>query len=104
MKICITSDIYLTMMEQINFLENPRPAVSGNVLVDDLDGVLHVGVDVDAGLDRGVGPLAQHLPGQPVQLLECVRGQGRGARRPLLLPSGLLCGLPLRLYRSISTV
>ena len=95
--------IHLTMMEQVNLLEDPGPAVCGH-LVDDLDGVLHVGVDVDAGLDRGVGPLAQHLPGQPVQLLECVRGQGRGARRPLLLPSGLLCGLPLRLYRSISTV
>ena len=92
------------MMEQVDFLENSRPAVSGDILVDDLDGILHVGVHVDAGLDGGVGPLAQHLPRQPVQLLECVGGQGRGAGRPLLLPSRLLGGLPLGLNRSVSTV
>ena len=73
------------MMEQINFFEDPRPAVSGNILVDDLDGVLGVGVDVDAGLDRGVGALAQHLPGQPVQLRERVGGQRGRARRLLFL-------------------
>ena len=73
------------MMEQVDFLENSRPAVSGDILVDDLDGILHVSVHVDAGLDGGVGPLAQHLPGQPVQLLECVGGQRRGAGGLLLL-------------------
>ena len=91
------------MMEQVNLLENPSSAVRGD-LVDDLDGILHVSVHVDAGLDGGVGPLAQHLPGQPVQLLECVGSQGRGAGRPLLLPSRLLGGLPLGLNRSVSTV
>ena len=50
------------MMEQVDFLENSRPAVSGDILVDDLDGVLHVGVDVDAGLDRRVRTLPQDLP------------------------------------------
>ena len=48
------------MMEQINLPEDPGPAVCGHLL-DDLDCVLHLGVDVDAGLDTGVGPLAQHL-------------------------------------------
>ena len=41
---------YLTMMEEINLLEDPGPAVGGD-FVNDLDGVLHVRVDVDAGLD-----------------------------------------------------
>ena len=57
------------MVEQVNLLEDPAPAVGGHGLVDDLDGVLHLGVDVDAGLHRGVGTLAQHLARQPVQLL-----------------------------------
>ena len=78
--------IHLTMMEQVNLLEDPGPAVGGH-LVYDLDGVLGVGVDVDAGLDRGVGPLAQHLPGQPVQLRERVGGQRGRARGLLLLPT-----------------
>ena len=63
--------------------------MGGNSLVDDLDGVLHLSVDVDTGLDRGVGSLTQDLPCQPVQLLECVGGQGGRAGRPLLLPSHL---------------
>ena len=62
---------YLTMVEQINLLEHPGPAVSGNFL-DDLDGVLHLGVDVDAGLHRGVGALAKHLAGKTVEFVECV--------------------------------
>ena len=62
---------YLTMVEQINLLEDPGPAVSGDLL-DDLDCVLHLSVDVDAGLHRGVGALAQHLPGQTVKFVECV--------------------------------
>ena len=40
---------------------------------------LCLGVDVDAGLDDGVGALAEHLASQPVQLLEGVLGQGGGA-------------------------
>ena len=48
---------YLTVMEEINLLEDAGPAVGGH-LVNDLDGVLHLRVDVDAGLDRSVGPLA----------------------------------------------
>ena len=58
----------LAMVEQVNLLEDPAPAVGGH-LVDDLDCVLHLGVDVDAGLHRGVRALAQHLARQPVQLL-----------------------------------
>ena len=73
------------MMEQINLPEDPGPAVCGHLL-DDLDCVLHLGVDVDTGLDAGVGPLAQHLARQPVQLQERVGGQ-RGRARCLLLLS-----------------
>ena len=57
------------MVEQVDLLEDPAPAVGGHGLVDDLDCVLHLGVDVDAGLHRGVRALAQHLARQPVQLL-----------------------------------
>ena len=81
-------------MEEINLLEDPGPAVSGH-LVNDLDGVLHVRVDVDAGLDGGVGPLAQHLARQTVQLVECVGGQGgRAGGLLLLLPPRLGLLLP----------
>ena len=65
---------YLTVVEEINLLENPGPAVSGHLL-NDLDGVLHLGVDVDAGLDRGVGALAQHLTRQTIEFVECVGSQ-----------------------------
>ena len=75
------------MVEQVNLLEDPAPAVGGHGLVDDLDCVLHLGVDVDAGLHRGVRALAQHLARQPVQLLEGVGGQRGRARRLLLLPA-----------------
>ena len=79
------------MVEEIDLLEDPGPAVPGH-LVDDLDGVLHLGVDVDAGLDDGVGALAEYLASQPVQLLEGVRGQGGRAGSLLLLPpAGLGC-------------
>ena len=47
----------LTSMEQINLLEDPTSAV-GRDLLDDLDGVLDPGIDVDAGLNRGIGPLS----------------------------------------------
>ena len=40
---------------------------------------LCLGIDVDAGLDDGVGALAEHFASQPVQLLEGVGGQGGGA-------------------------
>ena len=81
-------------MEEINLLEDPGPAVGGH-LVNDLDGVLHLGVDVDAGLDGGVGPLAQHLARQTVQLVECVGGQGgRAGGLLLLLPPRLGLLLP----------
>ena len=98
--------IYLTVMEKVNLLKHPAPAVGGHSLVDDLHRVLHLskkpvthctlvhslsaphlGVDVDAGLDTGVGPLAQHLPCQPVQLLERVGGQRGRAGCLLLLPA-----------------
>lgn len=54
---------------------------------------LCLGVDVDAGLDDGVGALAEHLASQPVQLLEGVGGQGGGAGGLLLLPPAGLGGL-----------
>ena len=57
------------MMEGVDLLENPGPAVAGN-LVDDLDGVLDLCVDVDTALDAGVSALAQNLAGQTVQLLK----------------------------------
>ena len=63
--------VALTVMEQVNLLEDPGPRVCGDLL-DDLDGVLHLSVDVDTGLDRGVGSLTKNLSGQSVQLLECV--------------------------------
>ena len=56
------------MMEQIDLLEDPCPAVRRHLL-NDLDGIFNLGVDVDAGLHRGVRALAQHLARQPVQLL-----------------------------------
>ena len=59
---------YLAVVECVNLLENPGPGVSRHLL-DDLDGVLHLGVDVDAGLNAGVGALAQHFASQSVQLL-----------------------------------
>ena len=55
-------------MKQVDLLENPGAAVSGNLL-DDLDRVLNLGVYVHAGLDRGVGALPELLPSQSVQLL-----------------------------------
>ena len=58
----------LTVVERIDLLEDPASAVAGH-LVDDLDGVLGLGVDVDTGLHAGVGALPQHLPSQAVQLL-----------------------------------
>lgn len=74
------------MMEQIDLLEDPCPAVRRHLL-NDLDGIFNLGVDVDAGLDTGIGPLAQHLPCQPVQLLERVGGQRGRAGCLLLLPA-----------------
>ena len=42
--------VALTVMEQVNLLEDPGSAVGGHLL-NNLDRVLHLGVDVDAGLD-----------------------------------------------------
>ena len=61
------------MMEGVNLLEDPGPAVPGNLL-DDLDRVLDLGVDVDTALHTGVRALAQYLASQPVQLLNEVVG------------------------------
>ena len=63
--------VALTMMEQVDLLEDPGPGVSGDLL-NDLDGVLHLSVDVDTSLNRGVSSLTQDLSCQSVQLLECV--------------------------------
>ena len=80
---------HLYMMKEVNFLEDPRPAVPRH-LVNDLDRILHIGVDVDAGLHDGVGALSQHLPSQPVELLEGVGGERGGAGGLLLLPAASL--------------
>ena len=56
------------MVEGVDLLEDPAPAVSGH-LVDDLGSVLGLGVDVEAGLHAGVGALPQHLSSQAIQLL-----------------------------------
>ena len=77
------------MVEKVNLLEDSRPAVTRH-LVNDLDSVLDLGVDVDTGLHDGIGPLAQHLPSQPVELLESVGGQRGRAGGLLLLPAASL--------------
>ena len=59
---------HLAMMKGVDLLEDPSPTVSRHLL-DDLDSVLNVGVDVDTGLDAGVGSFSQHLPRQFVKLL-----------------------------------
>ena len=82
------------MMEKIYLFEDPGPAVSGH-LVDDLDGVLHLSINVDAGLDRGVSALAEHFPGQAVEFMKCVGGQRGGAGGLFLLsPSSFGLFLP----------
>ena len=76
------------MVEKVDLLEDSRPAVTRH-LVNDLDSVLDLGVDVDTRLHDGIGPLAQHLPSQPIKLLEGVRSQ-RGRAGGLLLPAASL--------------
>ena len=53
---------YLTMVEEVNLLEDPGPAMAGH-LVNDLDRVLHLRVDVDTRLHRSISTLAKNLPG-----------------------------------------
>ena len=52
---------YLTMVEEVNLLEDSCPAVAGH-LVNDLDRILHLRVDVDTRLYRGICPLTKNLP------------------------------------------
>ena len=80
------------MVKKVNLFEDPCPAVTRH-LVNDLDSVLNLSVDVDAGLHDGVGALSQHLPSQPVELLEGVGGERGGAGGLLLLPTTSLGGL-----------
>ena len=72
------------MVKKVDLFEDSCPAVARH-LVNDLDSVLNLGVDVDTGLHDSVGALSQHLPSQPVELLEGVGGE-RGGARGLLLP------------------
>jgi hypothetical protein len=53
---------YLTMVEEVNLLEDPGPAMARH-LVNDLDRVLNLCVDVDTRLHRGISTLAKNLPG-----------------------------------------
>ena len=57
------------MMEEVNLLENPEPAVGGH-LVNDLNCILHLCVDVDTSLHGGVSTLAKNLSCQSVEFLE----------------------------------
>ena len=50
----------LAVVEKVDLFEDPGPAVAGD-LVDDLDGILHLGVHVEASLDRGVSPLTKNF-------------------------------------------
>lgn len=54
--------VALTMVEEVNLLEDPGPAMARH-LVNDLDRVLHLRVDVDTRLHRGISTLAKNLPG-----------------------------------------
>ena len=76
------------MVKKVDLFEDSCPAVARH-LVNDLDSVLNLGVDVDTGLHDSVGALAQHLPSQPIKLLEGVRSQ-RGRAGSLLLPAASL--------------
>ena len=58
----ISDYTYLTMVEEVNLLEDPGPAMARH-LVNDLDRVLHLRVDVDTRLHRGISTLAKNLPG-----------------------------------------
>ena len=62
-------------------------------LLDDFDRVFDLGVDVDAGLNRGISALPELLTSQAIQLLECVGRQRRGACRLLFLPAPRYCRL-----------
>jgi len=62
---------YLAVVEEINFLENPGPAVSGHFL-NDLDSVFNVCEDVGTSLHRCVSSPAEHFAREPVDLLEGV--------------------------------
>ena len=74
------------MVEKVNLLEDSLPAVTRH-LVNDLGSILDLSVDVDTRLHDGIGPLAKHLPSQPVELLEGVGGKRGGAGGLLLLPA-----------------
>ena len=76
--------VLLAVVERFHLAEDAGSRVSRH-LVDDLHGVFLVGVHVDAGLDAGVGALAQYLPRQFVHVLETRRHQ-RGSRALLLAP------------------
>ena len=57
------------MVEEVNLLEDPGPAVGGH-LVNDLNCILHL--CVDTSLHGGVGTLAKNLSCQSIEFLECV--------------------------------
>ena len=59
------------MVEEVYLLEYPSPAMAW-YLVYNLDCVLHLRVYIDTSLYRGVSTLAKNLPGQSVELFECV--------------------------------
>ena len=59
------------MVEEVNLLEDPGPAVGGQ-LVNDLNCILHLCLDVDARLPGGVIILAKNFSCQSIEFLECV--------------------------------
>ena len=72
--------IYQVLSLEISYL-CPGEAPVG--LVDELDGVLHVGEHVDAGLDAAVAALAEDVARQVVRVLEA--RHAHALAQPLLL-------------------
>merc|ERR1712088_391445 len=76
-------DVFLATAQVVNLdlFENLRPVEEAGHLLNDLDGVLDAGEDVDAVLHLAVAALAKALPGELVEVGEGVAHH----RRPLLL-------------------
>ena len=79
--------VTLAVVERLDLLEHPGPGVPRDLL-DDLNGILGVRPDILARLHGSVGPLAQHLSRELVQLLEG-GGHQRGVGLLLLAAAGL---------------
>ena len=99
--IVIGQQSYLAVMEEINLLEDPGPAVRGHLL-NDLDRVLDICEDVHTGLHGCVCPLTKNLPCQAVDLLKGIGGKGGRAGSSFLLSPCCLCSLLLGSYCGVT--